>query len=145
RRFVNVLAAEVPVEFVFVIVVEPEIHFLTVRREFLFFIEHNKPRRAPWLPGPANVAPEFVIRLKIATTNEIISRRLLLDPLEHRDACLMDPFRHGLTSRKKQREQKKFRKRRRRRVRKFHRLTIFWSTVLLYLSSCHLAIRHAIA
>src|SRR5437870_4271724 len=44
RRLVNIVAAKVAVEFVFVIVVEAEIYLLTIGRELVVFVEHHELR-----------------------------------------------------------------------------------------------------
>src|SRR5215470_13292922 len=59
RRFINLVAAEITVEFVFVIVIAAEIETLAVRGKLLFFIQHHQFCRAPGLTGAPYVAPEL--------------------------------------------------------------------------------------
>src|SRR5437867_10169309 len=49
RRLVNLVAAEIAVEFVFVVVVAAELEPFAIRRQFLFFIEHDQLRGTPRL------------------------------------------------------------------------------------------------
>src|SRR6266545_5436473 len=41
RRFINLVAAKVTVEFVFVVVIAAEIETLAIRGELLFFVQHH--------------------------------------------------------------------------------------------------------
>src|SRR2546423_1397138 len=94
-RLVNGLAAEVPVESVFVIVVAAETEFLPVRCEFFLFVENDELGRAPRLPRFAHVAPKLVDRaFEVAVADEIIARRLCRDLLRRIDPRLLNSLRH---------------------------------------------------
>src|SRR6266446_6137779 len=100
-RLINIVAAEEAIKSVFVVVVEPEVQLLAIRRELFVFIQHHQLRGAPGLSGPAHIAPEFEIRLVIASADEVVARRLRLDLGKHREPRLMDSFRHRLAAREK--------------------------------------------
>src|SRR5712692_2067903 len=103
---VNSVAAEVAVEFVFVIVVAAELQLFAIGRDFLFFIQHYQLRRAPRLTRPAHVTPKLEIRLVITAADKIIAERLGLDFLRHRDLRLLNSFRHSFATCKKKSAEK---------------------------------------
>src|SRR4026208_1316072 len=72
---VDLVATKVTVEFVFVIIVAPEIEMFAIGGQLLFLIQHNQLRFAPGLPWTADIAPEFVVRLIISTADKIVARR----------------------------------------------------------------------
>src|SRR5215831_11585062 len=98
RRLIHFVATEVAVELVFVIVITTEFEAFTVRRKFLFLIEHNQLRCAPWLPRLANVTPKFVIGFVIAPPDIIIAGRFSCDALRHLDSRLLDSLRNGFAT-----------------------------------------------
>src|SRR2546430_5223006 len=69
-RFIDLVAAEIAIELVFVIVVASEIEAFTIWSKFLFFIQHHQLRCAPWLAWPPHVAPEFVIGFEVTPPDE---------------------------------------------------------------------------
>src|SRR5215475_3981628 len=81
RWLIHFVATEVTVELVLVIVIATEFEAFTVGRKFLFLVEHNQLRCAPWLPRLANVTPEFVIGFVITPTDIIITGRFSCDVL----------------------------------------------------------------
>src|SRR5438552_8802079 len=71
-RLVNVFAAEVTIELVFVIVVAPEIEALAIWGQLLLLVQHYQLRFAPGLPRAADVAPEFEVGFVISATDKIV-------------------------------------------------------------------------
>src|SRR5205085_5003080 len=65
RRLVNFVTAEMAGKFVFIIIVRAELQRFAIGSEFLFFIQHDQLRAAPWLVRLSHVSPEFKVRLKI--------------------------------------------------------------------------------
>src|SRR4030095_4993012 len=83
RRLVNCFAAERAIKFVFVIIVESELHLLAIGRELLFFVEHDQLRRVPGLSWFPNVAPKLEVRLEVTPPDVVIARWFGRDPRRH--------------------------------------------------------------
>src|SRR5262249_7515330 len=99
RGLIDFVAAEITVEFVFVIVVATELETFAVRRKFLFFIKHHQLCCAPWLTRATDVAPELVIGFVVTSPDVIIAgRRFGCDPLRHLDSRLLDALRNSFAS-----------------------------------------------
>src|SRR5262245_29369672 len=92
-RLIDFVAAEVTIELVFVIVIASDIDAFTVRREFLFLVQHHQFCRAPWLTRATDVTPELVIGFVVTPPDIIIpGRRFGGDLLRHLDSRLLDPL-----------------------------------------------------
>src|SRR4030095_8047586 len=103
RRFINLVAAKVTVEFVFVVVIAAEFETLSVRGELLFFIQHHQFCRAPGLARPPDVAPELIIGFVIPPSDKIISSRFGCDVLSHLEPGLLNALWNGFAGAEKRR------------------------------------------
>jgi hypothetical protein len=102
-RFVNLVAAKVTVEFVFVIIIASEIETLAVRGKFLFLIQHHQFCCAPGLTRAPDVTPELVIGFVIAPSDKIIPSRFSCDVLSHLKSGLLNPLGNGFAAAEKRR------------------------------------------
>src|SRR5947207_4860033 len=103
---VNLVAAEVTIEFVFVIVVAAEVEFLAVGGEFLLFIQHDELRFTPQLAWAPDITPELEIRFIIAASDKIIARHFRGIFLRHRDFRRLNTWRRGFAAGQKQEREK---------------------------------------
>src|SRR5262249_60742204 len=59
-----------------------------------------------WLTWPPHVTPEFVIGFEVTPPDEIISRRLGRNVLNHLDSCLLNSLGHGFAAAEEHRAQR---------------------------------------
>ena len=99
---VDLVAAEVTVELVFVIIVAPELEALAIGGQLLLLVQHYELRFAPRLPGTADVAPEFEVGFIISTANKIIAWGFGGIFLRHRHFCGLNAGRGRFASSQKE-------------------------------------------
>ena len=83
-QLVNLIVAEIASELIFVVVVAPDVQLFAVGCELPVFVQDYQLRRAPRLPGPANISPKMKFRFEVAAANKVITGWLSLDPLRRR-------------------------------------------------------------
>jgi len=83
-EFINLVAAEVPPQFVFEIVVAADIQVFSIGREHFLFVQDHQLSTVPRLARFSHITPEMKFRFIIAASDKVIARRLGLEIFSHR-------------------------------------------------------------
>src|SRR5262245_40545266 len=103
RRLINLVAAKVTVEFIFVTVIASDIDAFAIWGKLLFFVQPHEFCRAPGLARPPDVTPELVIRFVITPPDKVISGGFGRDVLRHLQPGLLNSLGNGFAADEKRR------------------------------------------